>query len=56
MLRAVKHQFIFVFIIIAISPCPTYSKRVINVQGVTCVTNVSKNETLRAPTGVHFKR
>ena len=39
MLRAVKLQFIFVFIIIAISPCPTYSKRVINVQGVTCVTN-----------------
>jgi hypothetical protein len=26
MLRAVKLQFIFVFIIIAISPCPTYSK------------------------------
>ena len=41
MMRAVKLQFIFVFIIIAISPCPTYaySKRVINVQRVTCVTN-----------------
>jgi hypothetical protein len=24
--RCYKHQFIFVFIIIAISPCPTYSK------------------------------
>jgi hypothetical protein len=54
MLRAVKLQFIFVFIIIAISPCPTYLlkyaysklKRVINVQSsegymrkITCVTN-----------------
>jgi hypothetical protein len=43
MLRAVKLQFIFVFMIIAITPCPTYSKekRVINVQRVklTSVTN-----------------
>jgi len=41
MLRAVKLQFIFVFLVLAISPCPTYSKlkRVINVQRVTCVTN-----------------
>jgi hypothetical protein len=46
MLRAVKHQFIFVFIrlIIAISSCPTYSKRVINVQGVTYVTNDIEDE------------
>jgi hypothetical protein len=42
MLRAVKHQFIFVFIIIAISPCPTYaySKESSMFRGLlTCVTN-----------------
>ena len=41
MLRAVKLQFIFVFIIIAIFPCPTYaySKESSMFRGVTCVTN-----------------
>jgi hypothetical protein len=34
MLRAVKHQFIFVFLIIAISPCPTYSKESSMFRGV----------------------
>ena len=39
MLHAVKLQFIFVFIIIAISPCPTYSKESSMFRRVTCVTN-----------------